>query len=182
MAEPSLLDEAVRVTIIPSQASYFAGEVFAVNITITNTRRPETVLPAKSSSQSASYRHKRGAHSVSYVPIARPPTSPGVRTAIPAMASNSVCGTISVGRRGLVGMAQHAPTMDSVGAQVDPTRRRVVLTKSLSVSLAPQDLQPNGPNGQEDWKGKSPVSTLRAAEASLPGQFNSVVLRLLLKS
>jgi RAB6A-GEF complex partner protein 2 len=168
MAESMLLEEAVRVAIEPSQASYFAGEVFAVTITVTNTRQPESAIRGKPSSQSAAgYGHKRGAHSVSYMPMARPPTSPGVRTALPAVASYPDSGSTSVARCGLVGKTRHSSGTASPDQQVHSGQRRVVSTKSLSVSFGAQDLQLNG---LEDQDGKPPMNTLRAAESHLPGE------------
>jgi hypothetical protein len=64
------VDPAVRVHVSPAQAAYFAGEPFAVTITFANTRTPETPRPR--------HAHKRGVHSISSAPLARPPTSPGV--------------------------------------------------------------------------------------------------------
>ena len=155
-----MLDEAVRVTVTPSQASYFAGDTFTVTITITNIRRPEAPLAVRSTSQSAAvYGHKRGAHSVSYVPMARPPTSPGVRTALPAVpASHSADDDKPVVRRGLVGKPRAANGFAKLEEQEAQARKRVNLTKSLSVSLGTQDFQSNG---SEDWKGKSPLRTLQ---------------------
>ncbi|EKM60687.1 uncharacterized protein PHACADRAFT_110305 [Phanerochaete carnosa HHB-10118-sp] len=159
MAESSVLDGAVRVTATPSQASYFAGDTFTVTITITNTRRPEAPLAARSTSQSATiYGHKRGAHSVSYVPMARPPTSPGVRTALPTVPAHTAGGNKPVVRRGLVGRSQSANGPPNLEEPEDQARRRVNLTKSLSVSLGTQGFQSNGSG---DWKGKSPLRTLQ---------------------
>ncbi|GJE89181.1 hypothetical protein PsYK624_052760 [Phanerochaete sordida] len=163
MAESAVLDGAIRVTATPSQASYFAGDTFTVTITITNIRRPEAPPAARSVSQSAAvYGHKRGAHSVSYVPMARPPTSPGIRSALPAATTNTVGSSKPVVRRGLVGKSQSANGFSKLEEPEDQARRRVNLTKSLSVSLGVQDFQSNG---TEDLKGKSP---LRALQSSLP--------------
>lgn len=153
MAQSTLLDEGIRVTVVPSQAAYFAGDVFSVTITVTNVRTPQTPLPAKStSSQSATYGHRRGAHSVSYVPMARPPTSPGIRTALPASAPLSG-GRSSAGRRGLIGIGRSGPSKstDHLSQPVDQARRRLNLNKSLSVSLPPHS------NGQDEWTRHSPM-------------------------
>lgn len=164
MTESTVVDEVVRVTVTPSQASYFAGEVFSVTVTITNIRKPEAPLPGRSTSQSATYGHRRGAHSVSYVPIARPPTSPGVRTAMPVVPAHPTSNTGSILRRGLVGKPRPLKGAEKSSQSGDPSRRRV-LTKSLSVSIGPHDFKSTR---HEDWKGKSPVRTLRTLETSVP--------------
>ena len=155
------------MVVTPSQASYFAGEVFSVNITITNIRRPETALPSRATSQSAMYGHKRGAHSVSYVPMARPPTSPGVRTALPAVPARPANGASSVSRRGLVGKPE-VRRADGVSPLGEQARRRTTFTKSLSLSLGPRDFQSSG---HDEWKGKSPMRTTRALETSIPCKY-----------
>lgn len=165
MTESTVVDEAVRVTVTPSQASYFAGEVFSVTVTITNIRKPEVPLPGRTTSQSATYGHKRGAHSVSYVPMARPPTSPGVRTATPVAPAHPASNIGSVLRRGLVGKPRPLKGAEKLSQTGDPSRRRVVLNKSLSVSVGPHGFQSSG---YEDWKGKSPIRTLRTLETSVP--------------
>ncbi|EKM77019.1 hypothetical protein AGABI1DRAFT_130745 [Agaricus bisporus var. burnettii JB137-S8] len=80
----------VRVEISPSQSSFFAGEPFSAKITFTNVAAPEP-SPART--------HKRGAHSISSAPLARPPTSPGLP---PRKSSAFARDSIPV-RRGLVG-------------------------------------------------------------------------------
>ena len=160
MANSTTIDEAVRVIVTPSQASYFAGELFSVTVTITNIRRPETPSPARPTSQSVTHGHKRGAHSVSYVPMARPPTSPGMRTALPMVSSQPASSTGLVARQGVIGKLKPATSADRL-SRLDNTSRRGAPTKSLSVSLSPQDFQPNG---LDDWKGKSPARSLRTLE------------------
>ncbi|KAI0078498.1 Rgp1-domain-containing protein [Panus rudis PR-1116 ss-1] len=157
------VDEAIRVVVTPSQASYFAGEPFSVTITITNTRTPES-LPARSASHSASNSHKRGAHSISSVPLARPPTSPGIRTSVaayPVKHAHSTEGHIV--RRHLIG----AGGQSSKDVLQDPSvsRRRPNLPKSLSISLVPTELPSSL---SEDLKGKSPVRTLQNGEQAHP--------------
>ncbi|TFK71686.1 hypothetical protein BDN72DRAFT_855998 [Pluteus cervinus] len=71
------LDSAIRVVITPSQSSYFAGEPFSVTITFTNMRTPERSPLIKGSGSGHGHGHKRGSHSISSAPLARPPTSPG---------------------------------------------------------------------------------------------------------
>ena len=142
MTESTVINEAVRVEVTPSQASYFAGEVFTVTITIMNIRTQEVQLPTRATSQSASYAHKRGAHSVSYVPMARPPTSPGIRTAISVVSASPITGSSSA-RRGLVGRPFKG--MERLSQAGEPPRRRPTLTKSLSISLTPQGFGNNLP-------------------------------------
>ncbi|KAI0033695.1 hypothetical protein K488DRAFT_77699 [Vararia minispora EC-137] len=95
---------ALHVSVTPAQVAFFAGEPLTVTITITNSRPPFTnengasfappFLPGSMApivvsstkmqgrSQSAvvspRHAHKRSSHSVSHVPIAHPPTSPGI--------------------------------------------------------------------------------------------------------
>ena len=154
MAETELVDEAIRVVVSPSQASYFAGEPFTVTITITNLRAPQASLPPRAISQT--YTHKRGAHSVSYVPMARPPTSPGIRTASAAPFARHERRTPV--KRGIIGRG-HPPQ----GAEVLPdapeaSKRRAPMNKSLSVSVATQSLRDDV---VPEAKSKSPVRTLR---------------------
>src|SRR6266498_762820 len=63
-------DSPIRIVVTPTQSSYFAGELFSVKVTFTNTRSPEAASSKPSS-------HKRGSHSISSAPLAKPPTSPG---------------------------------------------------------------------------------------------------------
>lgn len=130
------MDSAVRVVVTPSQSSYFAGESFSVTITFTNTRSAEATPPLKFVGQT----HKRGAHSISSAPIARPPTSPGTpRTPTSAFYSRSQSRDKASTRKGLVGN-------DVVGSSEGlpgllEQRRKKMLAKSLSVSIAPRDLE-----------------------------------------
>lgn len=64
-------DTGIRISVVPAQSAFFAGEDFKVTVTFTNTRSP--TAPAK---RTVSHTHKRAVHSVSYAPLARPPTSP----------------------------------------------------------------------------------------------------------
>ncbi|KAF9007869.1 Rgp1-domain-containing protein [Cyathus striatus] len=75
-------DSSIRVVVIPSQSSYFAGEPFTVTITLTNTRTAEAEAgPSRARPQGAG--HRRGVHSISSAPLARPPTSPGTPRMVP---------------------------------------------------------------------------------------------------
>jgi hypothetical protein len=95
---------ALQVAVTPSQAAFFAGEPLTVTITITNSRPPpyanghangtssgsgrpfsptssipgSTTRARSQSVTSPRHAHKRSSHSVSHVPIAHPPTSPGI--------------------------------------------------------------------------------------------------------
>ncbi|KAG5644125.1 hypothetical protein DXG03_009072 [Asterophora parasitica] len=131
-------DTGVRVVVTPSQSSYFAGEPFAVTVTFTNTRSPE-------SGPSRTPTHKRGAHSISSAPLARPPTSPGPpRTPVPTAlqhASPLKDGDDGPARKGLVGKAQRPPKGADALPELLEQRRKRQLAKSLSVSIAPQELE-----------------------------------------
>ncbi|KAL4244581.1 Reduced growth phenotype protein 1 [Abortiporus biennis] len=169
------VDDAIHVIVTPSQASYFAGEPFTVTISITNTRTPEAIVP-RSASSSATHIHKRGAHSISSVPIARPPTSPGIRTALPAFnrqrggsigARNGEGSVLT--RKNLIGKGKGVG-----GAQIQgqPVNKRVGLLKSLSVDLSPRDLTSQEGDTDVDLdsngKGKSPVRNLKVQESAYP--------------
>jgi len=123
----------VRVVVTPSQSSYFAGEPFSVTITFTNTRSPEAG-PSKQTFQA----HKRGAHSISSAPLARPPTSPGTpRSAIAQQSVSRLKLSEELPRRkGLIGKAP--PEFPEL---IEQRRKRQLAAKSLSVSLTPKDLE-----------------------------------------
>ena len=163
MATEHVLDSGIRVVVTPSQASYFAGESFTVAVALTNVRTPAAPPVSRSVSQSATpLAHRRGAHSVSYVPMARPPTSPGIRSAIPPAPSRPTNGAASVIRRGLVGRPRDAKRTEDPTEPIDPTRRRLLLGKSLSVSIGSLDYLGNG---QPDIKGKSPLRASHSLES-----------------
>ncbi|KAH8101380.1 Rgp1-domain-containing protein [Cristinia sonorae] len=145
-------DEPIHITVTPSQASYFAGETFSVTITITNVRsRESSPAPPRSASHSAS--HKRGAHSVSSAPLARPPTSPTSRTTLPPLAEGRKGneGQSTSRRRGLIGKRMNDMNGVAEGAGAG---KRPNLTKSLSLSIPPHELEAHL---REDVKGKSPL-------------------------
>ncbi|KIY67296.1 Rgp1-domain-containing protein [Cylindrobasidium torrendii FP15055 ss-10] len=133
-------DSSVRVTVTPAQSSYFAGEPLSVTITFTNTRSPEAAAQAP---RSLSHTHKRGAHSISSAPLSKPPTSPGLprQPASPTTPKptrrNSV--TPLPVRKGLVGQNQtsNGDSLPELLAQ----RRKKLLAKSLSVSIAPTEIE-----------------------------------------
>ena len=116
------VDPAIRVHVSPAQASYFAGEQFSVTITFTNTRTPE--------SPKVRHSHKRGVHSISSAPLARPPTSPGVprltaRIPVPAPVNNAPA------RKRLIGQVHDKMDMSMVLEQ----KRQSLLEKSRSLSI-----------------------------------------------
>ncbi|KAH0838701.1 Rgp1-domain-containing protein [Lanmaoa asiatica] len=119
------LDPAIRVHVTPSQASYFAGEQFSVTITFTNTRTPESPKTKNS--------HKRGAHSISSAPLARPPTSPGLlRQTAPLPVSASVNNARDLpARKRLVGQVPGKMDMSTVLER----KRQCLLEKSRSLSI-----------------------------------------------
>ncbi|KAJ7730664.1 Rgp1-domain-containing protein [Mycena maculata] len=163
------LDPAVRIVVTPAQSSYFAGEPFAVTITFTNTRSksPEAAPSRPHSTQG----HKRNAHSISSAPIARPPTSPGTprtpRTAMPPIPRED---KDRPGRKGLIGRTSNtgspivppqSPQTGSLPALVELRRKRM-LAKSLSVSIAPPDFSlANG-------RGGTPRSATFSPECAFP--------------
>ncbi|KAJ7115241.1 Rgp1-domain-containing protein [Mycena epipterygia] len=137
------IDPAVRIVVAPSQSSYFAGEPFSVTITFTNTRSAGPVL---SRTISHSHAHRRNVHSVSSAPITRLPTSPGTprtpRTAVPVPPHAGQDSKPS--KKGLVGRTSAPPTVPSSTTGSLPalveSRRKKMLSRSLSVSIAPPDL------------------------------------------
>ena len=136
---PPPIDEAIRVVVAPSQASYFAGEPFSVSITFTNTRTPEAPVAAP---RSSSHTHRRGAHSISSVPLSRPPTSPGTpRTVVPVFLPRSNNGaSSSTLRKGLIGHSLPSKSFDEPPS-AEVLRKRLLASRSLSATLSPSDLQ-----------------------------------------
>ncbi|KAI0005356.1 Rgp1-domain-containing protein [Russula compacta] len=147
-------DTALRVLVTPSQSSYFAGEPLSVTITITNTRSPQAqvIAPPRST-------HKRSAHSVSSVRLARPPTSPGLpkspfstplRSAPPKPSAPT--------RKGLIGT-----TPPKNGSQSQSISERRVAVKSLSVDIPSHELPSSL---QDDAKISLLHATHRAGQSS----------------
>ncbi|RPD58460.1 Rgp1-domain-containing protein [Lentinus tigrinus ALCF2SS1-6] len=167
MAGPAspAVDEAIRVVVTPSQASYFAGEPFSVSITLTNTRTPEAPVAAP---RSSSHAHRRGAHSISSVPLSRPPTSPGTpRTVVPLFLprSNNGAGSSTL-RKGLIGRSLSKSSDEPPSAEV--LRKRLLASRSLSATLSPSDL----PTLNESDVPTSPATRLPASgngDAPVPG-------------
>ena len=135
-------DSPVRVVVTPSQSSYFAGEPFSVTITFTNTRSPEAG-PSKPSPLT----HKRGAHSISSAPLARPPTSPGTPRSANAHTSllKTQAHTDVPRRKGLIGKKKPPPLpLQGAGELpdlIEQRRKRQLAPKALSVSLSPHELE-----------------------------------------
>ncbi|RDB27414.1 hypothetical protein Hypma_004304 [Hypsizygus marmoreus] len=128
------VDSGVRVVVTPSQSSYFAGEPFSVTITFTNTRSAD-------SGPSRPHTHKRSAHSISSAPLARPPTSPGnPRTAIPSIQLQAKSGDVPT-RKGLIGKTPRPPNGAEELPELIEQRRKRLLAKSLSVTIAPHELE-----------------------------------------
>ncbi|KAI0809293.1 Rgp1-domain-containing protein [Irpex lacteus] len=156
-------DEAVQVVVTPSQAAYFSGERLSVTITITNTRVPQAVVPPQSASQPKSS-HRRGAHSVSYVPMSRPPTSPGTKTILPTPSSKpSSNGTVVV-RRGIIGKTRPVKSADEGPSVTENTRRRVLLLRSQSISLSNDAFRADT---LDDTRGRSPLQSLQVPDNSV---------------
>jgi len=131
------LDSGVRVVVTPSQSSYFAGEPFAVTVTFTNTRSPQ-------SGPSRPHTHKRGAHSISSAPLARPPTSPGTpRTSVTPIQTQLKSGEDVSTRKGLVGRSPLPKRADELPELIEQRRKRL-LAKSLSVTISPHELEQIG--------------------------------------
>lgn len=131
-------DSPVRVVVTPSQSSYFAGEPFSVTITFTNTRSPE-VGPSKPSA----YTHKRGAHSISSAPLARPPTSPGTPRSAVTQSPSKTHGLTDIPRRkGLIGKNKlPSQTGGQLPDLIEQRRRRQLAPKALSVSVSSHELE-----------------------------------------
>ena len=133
-------DSPIRVVVTPTQSSYFAGEPFSVSITFTNTRSAES-LPSRS------YSHKRGAHSISSAPLARPPTSPGTpRKAVPITPARGQNGGVKIARKGLIGKAPSLPNgADELPDVLEQSRKRLFAkSRSLSVDVGhPHEVPPD---------------------------------------
>lgn len=135
-------ESPVRVVVTPSQSSYFAGEPFSVTITFTNTRSQEA-----GPSKAASHGHKRGAHSISSAPLARPPTSPGTpRSALPTTSIRAKAVDELPRRKGLIGKPKLITTVlpqnsEPLPELIEQRRKRQLLPKSLSVSISPFEFE-----------------------------------------
>ena len=122
-------DSPIRVVVTPAQSSYFAGEPFSVSITFTNTRSAE-------SPPSRPHSHKRGAHSISSAPLARPPTSPGTpRTAVPIVPTRGQNGGVKMTRKGFIGKVPSPPNGIHECPDVLEQSRKRLFAKSRSLSV-----------------------------------------------
>lgn len=132
----------IRVVITPSQSSFFAGELFSVTITFTNTQTPEAG-PSKPFEQpyTPTRTHKRGAHSISSAPLARPPTSPGIpRTSPSPRKLTGFRDDALPGRKGLIGTTKKA-YQDGQLPELLERRRKKLLAKSLSISVSSDEME-----------------------------------------
>ncbi|KAH7884076.1 Rgp1-domain-containing protein [Phlebopus sp. FC_14] len=122
------VESAIRVQVTPSQASYFAGELFSVTISFTNTRSPE--------SPKARNTHKRGSHSISSAPLARPPTSPGIprSAALPSIARPQSNGRELPTRKRLIGQDGAGKGGKNMAGVLEQKRQNL-LEKSRSLSV-----------------------------------------------
>ncbi|KAL4069146.1 Rgp1-domain-containing protein [Scleroderma citrinum] len=140
------VDAAIRVQVTPSQASYFAGEEFTVTITFTNTRTPESPKPRNT--------HRRGAHSISSAPLARPPTSPGIPrpTALPTSITRTPSNGCDVpARKNLIGQGSNATkgSQDMKGILEQKRQNLLEKSRSLSVDIPARELPKNEENGKD---------------------------------
>ena len=182
----------ILVSVEPQQSSYFAGEPFSAKITFTNTRPVSissahnqaastfsktgiAVPPRPSSAAGSGFKHKRGAHSITYgsAPLANPPTSPGAphftfASSTPSLSHpHAVNKPNKVTRKGLIGRrppsfaTERVDAMDSLplgpgSAPLSPEQRRLLSRRTHSVDVLPppplpskqEDLQ----NGKDDGK------------------------------
>ncbi|EJT98979.1 Rgp1-domain-containing protein [Dacryopinax primogenitus] len=134
-------DAGIQVTVTPAQSAFFAGETFTVSVTFTNAHR---AAPPRSQPRSASaaQTHRRGVQSVSSVPLARPPTSPGSPQTANALTAGFLAleDTPQRKRRGLVGHeGLQNPRVFAVATESSARRRRFT-PKSLSVSITANEL------------------------------------------
>ncbi|KAF8642873.1 hypothetical protein AX16_009379 [Volvariella volvacea WC 439] len=165
-------DSGIRVVVTPSQSSYFAGEPFSVTITFINTRSPDS---SGSSAKNGHLGHKRGAHSISSAPLARPPTSPGPpRSALPAVVTRTRSGDEgNAVRKGLIGRAKKKEKIvqseggaaDGLPALIEQRRKRL-LAKSLSVSIAPHELEQHIGEGTLTRSAQKTVTETRPSPTS----------------
>ncbi|PFH46889.1 hypothetical protein AMATHDRAFT_68853 [Amanita thiersii Skay4041] len=188
-------DSPIHVTIAPSQSSYFAGETFSVTITFTNTHSPDVAPNSSTISlpRTASYTHKRGSHSISSAPLARPPTSPGMpRTPFnpPTHVGRRLKPDVEIPlKKGLIGKHLLIPSPRVFQDKQDKQstllskrkddlpelleqRRKKLLAKSLSVSISPSELEAQLPEGTL-VKSKSTTASLNMITESQSSQPSS---------
>jgi hypothetical protein len=158
----------IEVTIGGCESSYFAGEQIELTVTFTNVNtRPSSTptAPASPNSPRSPASHRRGTHSISFAPLPRPPTSPGVfhahRPSLPTSASASADPPRT--RRGLIGFSPaplHSPrhVQRNIPSNAAASHaKRLASSRSLSVSLSPSQL--------EDVSSNSPPPSPSAPDA-----------------
>lgn len=157
------IESPIKVVVTPAQSSCFAGESLSVTITFTNTRSPHPgASSSRSSTQPYGNHHKRSAHSISAVPLAKPPTSPRTpRSAMPLLPVRSVSegDSISGGRKGLVGRGRIGHGM-SIQTGADGRKGRN-MPRSLSLDISPKELEQPPPT-----EIKTPLHVQRALNIS----------------
>src|SRR6266550_5766623 len=162
-------DSPIRVLITPAQSSYFAGETLAVTITFTNTCSPDYVPASRTASP---YTHKRGSHSISSAPLARPPTSPG-------MPSRSVVVPGGLGSSSLLGWRGWRGNPD--GALELPTRKGLIGSMLSFFNLSAE--MTTTETDKETKAPKAPASSMSTSKSDLlPELIEQRRKRLLAKS
>ncbi|KIK99229.1 hypothetical protein PAXRUDRAFT_822997 [Paxillus rubicundulus Ve08.2h10] len=165
------MDSAIRVHVTPSQASYFAGEQFSVTITFTNTRTSE--------SPKARNTHKRGAHSISSAPLARPPTSPGIPrpAALPYIALPLSNGRDVPVRKRLIGQDYVGKSGKDMSSVLEQKRQSLLeRSRSLSVDIPTSELPEKNGNISKESTSQY-VSVYEFSEAGLPTTLSSPLSR-----
>lgn len=133
-------DSPIRVVVTPSQSSCFAGEMMSISITFTNTNTSQ-----QTPSRVASHSHKRGAHSISAVPLAQPPTSPrSPRTVLPVIFTRELGESDVIERKGLIGRSNGS------------SKRMRTLNRSLSLDMT---FKGNGEVSPQQESSPSPQKT-----------------------
>ncbi|KAH9487327.1 RAB6A-GEF complex partner protein 2 [Psilocybe cubensis] len=158
-------DSPVRIVVTPSQSSFFAGESFSVTITFTNTRSTEAG-PSKPTPHS----HKRGAHSISSAPLARPPTSPGTprSAAIHTPVRSKVVEEVPR-RKGFIGKGKPLSSSETLPDLIEQRRKKQLVPKALSVSITPFELEGQLADGVTSLSAPySQRSFIQSASSSTP--------------
>ncbi|KAK2459798.1 hypothetical protein APHAL10511_008230 [Amanita phalloides] len=122
-------ESPIRVVVAPAQSSYFAGETIAVTITFTNTHSPDAVSIPTPTTATTLYTHKRGSHSISSAPLARPPTSPGMPSrsvVVPGLGASPVLGRAANHRR-----RHHGHNSKEKGEEEEVPRRKGLIGRPL---------------------------------------------------
>jgi hypothetical protein len=138
-----------------------------VVITFTNTRSAQ---PGPQRNQP--YSHKRSAHSVSAVPLARPPTSPRTpRTAIPPVPTRSSSDGDALRRKGLVGRGK-----TGISIQTSDLKLGRGPNRSLSLDISAQNADGMVSSPSEGSLTKAPLHVQRALSANGSGKYRSFAL------